>query len=44
MTTETDALGRDAVLAVDTAALIDDILAMPDHLDDAMWRAESAML
>ncbi|MBK5231025.1 MAG: bifunctional phosphoglucose/phosphomannose isomerase [Thermoleophilia bacterium] len=31
-------------MAVDTAALVDDILAMPDHIDDAMWRAESAML
>lgn len=44
MTTEPDALTRDAVLAVDTAALVDDILAMPDHIEDAMWRAESAML
>jgi glucose/mannose-6-phosphate isomerase len=44
MTTEIDALNRDAVMAVDTAALVDDMLAMPDHIDDAIWRAESAML
>lgn len=37
-------LNREAVLAVDGAAQIDDILAMPDHIEDALWRAESAML
>lgn len=33
-----------AVAAVDSAGLLGDILAMPDHISDAMWRAESAML
>ncbi|MGB3952546.1 MAG: hypothetical protein WBK99_05350, partial [Solirubrobacterales bacterium] len=37
-------LDREAVLAVDRAAQIDDILAMPDHIADALWRAESAMM
>lgn len=44
MTTETETLNRERVLAVDTAAQIDDILAMPDHITDALWRAESAMM
>ena len=33
-----------AVAAVDTSGLAGDILAMPEHIEDAMWRAESAML
>ncbi|MBI5309684.1 MAG: bifunctional phosphoglucose/phosphomannose isomerase [Actinobacteria bacterium] len=37
-------LSREAVLAVDSAAQIDDVLAIPDHIEDALWRAESAML
>lgn len=45
MTDETThSLSREDVLTVDTAAQIDDILAMPDHIEDALWRAESAML
>lgn len=38
------ALGPAGVAAVDTASLIDDVLAMSDHIADAMWRAESAFL
>ena len=33
-----------AVAAVDPAGLTGDILAMPDHIVDALWRAESAFL
>lgn len=44
MTADQNPLDRAAVLAVDVAALVDDILAMPDHIEDAIWRAESAML
>lgn len=44
MTTENDTLNRERVLAIDMAAQIDDILAMPDHITDALWRAESAMM
>lgn len=43
MSTTVD-LGRDAVAAIDSARQIEDILAMPDHLRDALWRVESANL
>jgi glucose/mannose-6-phosphate isomerase len=33
-----------AISAVDRSALLGDVLAIPDHIGDAMWRAESAML
>lgn len=33
-----------SIAAVDSAGLLGDILAIPDHIEDAMWRAESAML
>jgi glucose/mannose-6-phosphate isomerase len=33
-----------AVAAVDSRGLIGDIIAIPDHIEDAMWRAESAAL
>jgi glucose/mannose-6-phosphate isomerase len=36
----TDAL--DAIRAVDSAGQLDDVLALPDHLRDALWRVESA--
>jgi glucose/mannose-6-phosphate isomerase len=39
-----NALDQDSIAAVDKAALLGDILAIPDHISDAMWRAESAML
>ncbi|MBJ7355614.1 MAG: bifunctional phosphoglucose/phosphomannose isomerase [Thermoleophilaceae bacterium] len=32
------------IAAVDAAGLLGDILTIPDHISDAMWRAESAML
>jgi glucose/mannose-6-phosphate isomerase len=37
-------LTRDAVAAVDRAGQIEDILAWPDHLRDALWRVQSANL
>jgi glucose/mannose-6-phosphate isomerase len=37
-------LDREAVAAVDTTRQLDDILALPDHLRDALWRVESANL
>ena len=37
-------LNRDAIEAVDSARQIDDILGVPDHLRDALWRVESANL
>lgn len=42
--TAANALERDSIKGVDSENLIDDILAMPDHIEDALWRAESAML
>jgi glucose/mannose-6-phosphate isomerase len=37
-------LTRDEVAAVDAAGQLDDILALPDHLRDALWRVQSANL
>src|SRR5690606_30759601 len=34
----------EAIRAVDRANLLDDVLAMPAHLRDALWRVESARL
>ena len=34
----------DAIRAVDRANQLDDVLALPDHLRDALWRVESARL
>jgi glucose/mannose-6-phosphate isomerase len=36
------ALTRDAIAQVDRAGLLDDILGIPEHLRDALWRVESA--
>ncbi len=44
MNTETLTLDAAAVAAVDSAGQMHDILAMPDHIEDALWRAESAMI
>jgi glucose/mannose-6-phosphate isomerase len=37
-------LSRDAVAEVDASGQLRDILGMPDHLRDALWRVESAGL
>jgi glucose/mannose-6-phosphate isomerase len=37
-----DPLSREAVAAVDASGLIDDVLAQPLQLTDALWRARSA--
>ena len=39
-----NALNAAGITAVDSRGLLADILAIPDHTSDAMWRAESAML
>ena len=41
---ESAPLTRDAIDAVDAAKQVDDILALPEHLRDALWRVESAQL
>ncbi len=43
MSTTVD-LTRDAIESVDSARQIDDVLGLPDHLRDALWRVESANL
>ena len=35
-------LGRDEISRVDRSGLLADVLAIPDHLRDALWRVESA--
>jgi glucose/mannose-6-phosphate isomerase len=37
-------LDRDAIAAVDVGRQLEDILALPDHLRDALWRVEAANL
>jgi glucose/mannose-6-phosphate isomerase len=37
-------LDRESITAVDQGRLLDDILALPDHLRDALWRVEAANL
>lgn len=39
-----DSLDPAAVAAIDESALLGDVLAIPDHIVDAAWRAESAFL
>ncbi|MGH2958983.1 MAG: bifunctional phosphoglucose/phosphomannose isomerase [Solirubrobacterales bacterium] len=39
-----NALDPAGIAAVDKSGLLGDILSIPDHISDAMWRAESAML
>ena len=35
---------EDAIRATDPSGQLDDVLALPDHLRDALWRVESAAL
>lgn len=37
-------LSRESIEAVDTTKQVDDILGLPEHLRDALWRVESAKL
>src|SRR3954468_18385286 len=37
-----DGLSREAIAAVDRSGLLADVLAVPEHLRDALWRVESA--
>lgn len=39
-----NSLGPEVVAAVDSSSLLADVLAIPDHILDASWRAESAFL
>lgn len=37
-------LSREQIETVDVSRIVDDVLAMPQHLEDALWRVESAGL
>jgi glucose/mannose-6-phosphate isomerase len=41
---DTDALSSEAVDAVDESGLLADVLDLPEHLRDALWRVDSANL
>jgi glucose/mannose-6-phosphate isomerase len=43
-TTENLTLDRESIAKVDTTDQLGDVLALPDHLRDALWKAESANL
>jgi glucose/mannose-6-phosphate isomerase len=40
----TEALSREAIARVDISGQLDDVLALPEHLRDALWRVESAIM
>ena len=42
--TATAALNREAIERIDASRMIDDVLALPEQLRDALWRVESAGL
>jgi glucose/mannose-6-phosphate isomerase len=39
-----EALSREAIARVDSSDQLGDVLALPDHLRDALWRVESAIM
>ena len=39
-----EALSRETIARVDTSNQLDDVLALPEHLRDALWRVESAIM
>jgi glucose/mannose-6-phosphate isomerase len=43
-TTSTDALSRAAIAAVDPTDQLRDVLALPEHLRDAVFRVQSAIM
>ncbi len=42
--TSADALSREAIAAVDASDQLGAVLALPEHLRDALWRVESAIM
>jgi glucose/mannose-6-phosphate isomerase len=44
MTEDTMTLTRDAIAQIDLSGQMGDVLALPDHLRDALWRVESAIM
>jgi glucose/mannose-6-phosphate isomerase len=43
-TPTTGSLTREAIAAVDSTGQLEDVLALPEHLRDALWRVESAIM
>src|SRR5580704_13148524 len=43
-TSTTDVLTRASIARVDPSGQLDDVLALPEHLRDALWRVESAIM
>jgi glucose/mannose-6-phosphate isomerase len=43
-TENTQVLSREAIAAVDVSGQLNDVLSLPDHLRDALWRVESAIM
>src|SRR5262245_27210954 len=37
-------LSREEIARVDSSGQLDDVLGMPEHLRDALWRVESAIM
>jgi glucose/mannose-6-phosphate isomerase len=44
MTEDVMTLSREAIAQVDSSGQLDDVLALPEHLRDALWRVESAIM
>jgi glucose/mannose-6-phosphate isomerase len=43
-TPTTDALSREAIARVDVSSQLADVLSLPEHLRDGLWRVESAIM
>jgi glucose/mannose-6-phosphate isomerase len=41
---QVQSLSREAIARVDTSGQLEDVLALPEHLRDAAWRVESAIM
>jgi glucose/mannose-6-phosphate isomerase len=44
MTEDTMTLSREAIAQIDVSGQMNDVLGLPDHLRDALWRVESAIM
>jgi glucose/mannose-6-phosphate isomerase len=43
-TTSEQVLSREAIARIDPSGQLNDVLSLPDHLRDALWRVESAIM
>jgi glucose/mannose-6-phosphate isomerase len=44
LTPDAGALSRETIAGVDSTGQLEDVLALPEHLRDALWRVESAIM